>query len=109
MNFWEQHKQRLHGRAKPRYFALGVSNIRLQLRLHRADHPEFFVENLAYTLEIDENNNIVGGKWEDETKNPDFAWVPYYNPRTKSEQGSENPYLVYRDILNVFGNEIDRE
>ena len=72
------------------------------------DAPEFFVENLSYTLELDEKGNIVGGIWEDETKHPDFAWVPYLNPRHQTERGSENPYLVYERMLDTFGTEIER-
>jgi hypothetical protein len=71
--------------------------------------PEFFVESINYTLELDEKGNIIGGVWEDETKHPDFAWVPYQNPRKSAQRGSENPYLVYQAILDSFGTDIDRE
>ena len=70
--------------------------------------PESFVESLNYTLELDEKGNIIGGKWKDETTHPDFAWVPYLNPRYTSDRGSENPYLVYENMLDAFGKEIER-
>jgi hypothetical protein len=73
------------------------------------DAPEFFVENINYTLELDEKGNIIGGTWEDETKHPDFAWVPYQNPRKSAQRGSENPYLDYQSVLDSFGSEIERE
>ena len=72
------------------------------------DAPEYFVETLHYTLELDEKGNIIGGTWEDETEHPDFAWVPYLNPRRPAERGSENPYLVYDNVLQAFGDEIER-
>ncbi|MAA78807.1 MAG: hypothetical protein CL916_06070 [Deltaproteobacteria bacterium] len=72
------------------------------------DAPEFFVKQVKYTLELDEKGNIIGGTWEDENEHPDFAWVPYLNPRKRSKRGSENPYLVYDNMLDAFGKEMDR-
>ena len=71
--------------------------------------PEFFVKQIKYTLELDEKGKIIGGTWEDENEHPDFAWVPYLNPRKRSKRGSENPYLVYDNMLDVFGKEMDRQ
>ncbi|MEC7986215.1 MAG: hypothetical protein VX278_13705, partial [Myxococcota bacterium] len=70
--------------------------------------PEFFVETLVYTLELDAKGNIIGGEWEDEEKHPDFAWVPYNNPRRADKRGSENPYLVYGSLLNMMGDGVER-
>jgi len=71
--------------------------------------PESFVEVYSYTLETDADGVVVGGEWEDNEKHPDFAWIPYFNPRTASKGSSENPYLDWGDLLNIVGSEFERE
>ncbi len=87
--------------------------------------PESYVENWAYFLFVNEKGLITGGEWkmqevslssledypEDhkDLKHPDFAWVPYRNPTTSSDQSSENPFLSYKNIRHFFGEEIERQ
>ena len=61
-----------------------------------------------YTLTVSEDGTITGGSWVDDTMHPDFAWVPYTNPKSVSDSNSENPYLPYGQLLNHFGTDIDR-
>ena len=58
--------------------------------------------------QLTQKNNIIGGKWEDDEKHPDFAWVPYNNPRATSRGGSENPYLRYGNLLEIMGDDVER-
>jgi len=79
-----------------------------------ADHidsgaePESFDETWGYTLITNSQHEIIGGEWDKEDEHPDFAWVPYHNPRTKSWRGSENPHLGYGDLLDMLGDDIER-
>jgi hypothetical protein len=41
-------------------------------------------KNLVYDLELDEQDNIVGGEWQSYT-HPDFLWVPMLGQKPKTE------------------------
>jgi competence ComEA-like helix-hairpin-helix protein len=71
--------------------------------------PESFGKTYRYILETDSNGVVVGGEWDDDENHPDFAWIPYYNPRTASQGSSENPYLDWGDLLDIIGSEFERE
>ena len=71
--------------------------------------PESFSEIWRYTLTVNEKGTITGGVWENEEDHPDFAWVPYTNPKRSSDSGSENPYLNYGRLLSHFGDDIERK
>ena len=45
----------------------------------------------------------------DPEEHPDFAWVPYSNPHERANGGSENPYLGYGQLLQVVGDDIERQ
>jgi competence ComEA-like helix-hairpin-helix protein len=70
------------------------------------DSPETFLETWSFELVTDEDGLVLRGKWEDDNEHPDFAWVPYNNPRSASS--SENPHLEYSKMLDLFGKELDR-
>ena len=63
----------------------------------------------SYTLVTDADGQVLRGTWADDNEHPDFAWVPYFNPRTRSQAGSENPFLHYQAIIDVFGEDIERQ
>jgi hypothetical protein len=70
--------------------------------------PKGFDKVYSYTLVTDLEGNVLEGTWEDENEHPDFAWVPYSNPRSSSNGNSENPFLEYGDVLNALGDDIER-
>ena len=70
--------------------------------------PESFTETWGYTLVTDAEGTVLRGTWDIEDKHPDFAWVPYNNPRTASSGSSENPYLPYGDLLELMGDDFER-
>lgn len=54
----------------------------------------------TYILELDSNDNIIGGEWYDSssTNHPDFLWVP----TSKPSDDAVTPYgLSYADILEL--------
>jgi competence ComEA-like helix-hairpin-helix protein len=69
------------------------------------NEPRGFTNRYGYTLSTDENGRVIKGEWDDEKEHPDFAWIPYENPTFRARGGSENPYLVYSDLLNTIGDE----
>jgi len=71
--------------------------------------PESFTETWGYTLVTDSEGTVLRGTWDVEDKHPDFAWIPYNNPRTASSGSSENPYLPYGDLLTLMGSDYERE
>jgi comEA protein len=71
--------------------------------------PESFTETWSYTLVTDAAGTVLRGTWDDENDHPDFAWVPYNNPRTRSSGTSENPYLPYGTLLAVVGEDFERK
>ncbi len=72
------------------------------------DEPESLKKVWGYTLVTNGKYEITGGEWDDEEEHPDFAWVPYHNPRYTSNGNSENPHLNYGHLLDTFGDEIER-
>ena len=72
------------------------------------ENPASLQEVWGYTLRTDANGTVLGGTWDDNKKHPDFAWVPTYNPKTADSNGSENPFLVYGDLLDVMGHDLER-
>jgi competence ComEA-like helix-hairpin-helix protein len=71
--------------------------------------PDSFGKTYRYTLETDSDGVVVGGEWQDTKEHPDFAWIPYYNPRSASQGSSENPYLDWGELLEIVGSEFERE
>jgi competence ComEA-like helix-hairpin-helix protein len=71
--------------------------------------PSSFDKTWHYTLVTNEEGVILRGEWDDERDHPDFAWVPYSNPHKSTNGGSENPYLVYGELLEVLGEDIERK
>jgi competence ComEA-like helix-hairpin-helix protein len=70
------------------------------------DQPESFTEVYRYVLTTDQNGTITGGEWEDNSRHPDFAWVPYDNP---SHAGSaENRFMQY-DLVKELVADFDRQ
>ena len=70
--------------------------------------PSHITKYWTYTLITDRDGLVVDGSWQQDDEHPDFAWVPYENPRGSSEGANENPFLRYGDILDVFGDDIER-
>ena len=56
----------------------------------------------------DTQGTVLRGTWDEEDKHPDFAWVPYNNPRRPQSGGSENPYLDYAHMLEQLGDDLER-
>ena len=74
-----------------------------------ANDPEGYKETWKYSLVTDETGLVIGqGKWEDDKKHPDFAWVPYNNPSSAGNGSSENPFLEYNEVLEVLGDGVSR-
>jgi len=71
--------------------------------------PESLTKRWKYTLTVNEEGTITGGEWNEDDNHPDFAWVPYQNPRTVSDSNSENPFLHYGNLLDHFGEEVERK
>jgi competence ComEA-like helix-hairpin-helix protein len=71
--------------------------------------PESFTETWSYTLVTDAEGMVLRGTWDVEDSHPDFAWVPYNNPRTASNGSSENPYLPYGELLELMGDGYERQ
>jgi len=71
--------------------------------------PTNFEETWRYTLVTNKDGVVLRGEWDDERDHPDFAWVPYSNPHQVTNGGSENPYLVYGDLLDVLGEDTERQ
>lgn len=72
-------------------------------------YPTNFFKTWHYTIKTDAKGTIIDSSWDDEKNHPDFAWVPYHNPRSIESNSSENPYLAYEQIRNQFGSEIERK
>jgi len=70
--------------------------------------PDRFTKTWDYTLHTDDKGQILNGVWENEDEHPDFAWVPYENPRSAGSGSSENPYLPYGTLLETLGSDIER-
>lgn len=62
-----------------------------------------------YTLTADDQGLVTGGSWSSSNQHPDFAWVPYYNPRYPSQNGSENGYLDFGHLADMLGPEALRQ
>jgi competence ComEA-like helix-hairpin-helix protein len=73
------------------------------------DEPRNFTDTWSYTLYTDANGVVVDGTWANESKHPDFAWIPYLNPDSASRGSSENPFLRYSDLLDIIGADIERK
>ena len=73
------------------------------------DEPENFEVTWGYSLVTDQDGVVLSGKWFNNEKHPDFAWVPYSNPHRGTNGGSENPFLVYGNLLDVLGDDIERQ
>ena len=71
--------------------------------------PESFDETWSYTLVTDSEGTVLRGTWDQDDQHPDFAWVPYSNPRSAGSGSSENPYLPYGSLLEVVGEELERQ
>ena len=72
------------------------------------ESPASLHETWGYTLRTDANGTVLGGTWDDNEEHPDFAWVPTLNPHLADSRGSENPFLVYGDLLDVMGRDLER-
>ncbi len=70
--------------------------------------PQGFDKSYRYTLTADDQGLVSGGYWEHDDKHPDFAWVPYHNPRYPSNNGSENPYLHFGHLADMMGEDAIR-
>jgi comEA protein len=69
---------------------------------------EGFTETYNYTLTTDQSGLVLSGKWADDNKHPDFAWVPYSNPSSASYNSSENPYLSPSSIDQLLKVDFNR-
>jgi hypothetical protein len=54
-----------------------------------------------YTLELDKNDQIIGGKWADEDDHPDLIWRQDIDPSTlgTDPNGASNGFEVLKDIV----------
>jgi competence ComEA-like helix-hairpin-helix protein len=72
------------------------------------DEPVNFKDTWTYTLKTDADGLVTGGEWDNEKDHPDFAWIPYHNTHRRETGGSENPFLSYKQLLDVVGDGIER-
>jgi competence ComEA-like helix-hairpin-helix protein len=70
--------------------------------------PRSNIKTYRYTLTTDNDGVVVDGIWEDEKVHPDFAWIPYHNPRNSGSGNSENPFLEWGKVLDTFGADYER-
>lgn len=68
-----------------------------------------FTKTYGYTLKTDATGKVMEGTWDNVEEHPDFAWVPYNNPLSASNGGSENPYLPYGSFLKTVGEDFVRK
>ena len=73
-----------------------------------ASNDTSLTKTYRYTLTADASGRVTDGVWDDPSEHPDFAWVPYSNPRTREQNNSENPFMQYGSYLNVFGEDVER-
>ena len=73
------------------------------------EEPQSMTKTWRYTLVTDVDGVVLDGTWDDNSSHPDFAWVPYDNPLGASSGRSENPFLVYGDLLDIMGDDFRRE
>lgn len=71
--------------------------------------PTSIHETYGYTLVTDVDGLVLRGEWDDDESHPDFAWVPYNNPMSASSGSSENPYLPYGVLLDIIGEDYQRQ
>ncbi|MEC7241609.1 MAG: ComEA family DNA-binding protein [Myxococcota bacterium] len=70
--------------------------------------PKSSTKTYRYTLTTDAEGVVVDGKWEDDKNHPDFAWIPYSNPRGSSNGNSENPFMEWGKVLETVGEHYER-
>ena len=66
------------------------------------------IKTYSYTLLADADGRVTSGTWANNNEHPDFAWVPYHNPRSRENDDSENPFMKYGSYLEVFGEDVER-
>jgi len=72
------------------------------------NHPDGFPETYGYTLVTDAKGVVVDGTWDDDHNHPDFAWIPYHNPKDAASNNSENPYVPYGSFLSLVTDSLSR-
>ncbi len=72
------------------------------------DVPNGFTNYYKYDLTTDQSGLVTKGTWTS-TDHPDFAWVPYNNPTYPSNNGSENSYLNYGNLIGMMGEDFIRK
>lgn len=59
-----------------------------------------------YILELDENENIIGGEWlaESRVNHPDFLWIPFetFDPTGSRKYG--NPHVSPREVVRLWAD-----
>jgi competence ComEA-like helix-hairpin-helix protein len=73
------------------------------------DEPNNFKDSWTYDLFTDADGLVLDGKWKDEKDHPDFAWIPYNNPKNSGRGSSENPFLGYGELLDLIGSDFERK
>ena len=71
--------------------------------------PKSTTKTYRYTLTTDAEGVVVDGVWKDEKNHPDFAWIPYSNPRNSGNGNSENPFLEWGKVLETVGEDYERK
>ena len=80
-----------------------------ETHIDSGDEPQGMTHTWLYQLTTDANGTVTGGTWSDNTKHPDFAWVPYDNPtRNFNYSTTENPQLQYGELLKILGDGVRR-
>jgi competence ComEA-like helix-hairpin-helix protein len=72
------------------------------------DEPKNFKDTWKYSLFTDADGLVLGGEWANEKDHPDFAWIPYNNPKSAGQGSSENPFLGYGELISIIGDDFER-
>lgn len=68
---------------------------------------------VSYILELDADDNIIGGEWigESKTKHPDFLWVALQPLRPSGSKSMGNPFVDYDQVVRIWatatGHDVD--
>ena len=57
-----------------------------------------------YILELDANDNIIGGEWSKEnySSHPDFLWMPFEPAVATGDRGRGNPMISNENVISIW-------
>jgi hypothetical protein len=62
------------------------------------------VASYEYILELDANNNVIGGEWmgPSRTYHPDFVWMPFEPAEPTGDNSRGNPFLSNTEVIKLW-------